>query len=212
MTDATTITFLKAELATAKAKAAEAESKAAEAEARAVVAGAKALNAEAKVSDAEAEIAFLKLTIEKLRRELYGCRSERKQRLLDQLELQLDDLEATATEDDLAAEQAAAQTTQVKGFTRRKPKRKPFPAHLPRERVVVPAPETCACCGSDKLSKIGEDVTETLEVIPRQWKVIQTVREKFTCRCCEKISQPPAPFHAIPRAWAGPQPAGNDAV
>ena len=204
MTDATTITFLKAELATAKAKAAEAESKAAEAEARAVVAGAKALNAEAKVSDAEAEIAFLKLTIEKLRRELYGCRSERKQRLLDQLELQLDDLEATATEDDLAAEQAAAQTTQVKGFTRRKPKRKPFPAHLPRERVVVPAPETCACCGSDKLSKIGEDVTETLEVIPRQWKVIQTVREKFTCRCCEKISQPPAPFHAIPRAWAGP--------
>ena len=51
---------------------------------------------------------------------------------------------------------------------------------------------------------MGEDVTETLEVIPRQWKVIQTVREKFTCRACEKISQPPAPFHAIPRGWAGP--------
>ncbi|WP_150120557.1 IS66 family transposase, partial [Sulfitobacter sp. HI0027] len=47
-------------------------------------------------------------------------------------------------------------------------------------------------------------ITETLEVIPRQWKVIQTVREKFTCRACEKISQPPAPFHAIPRGWAGP--------
>ena len=52
---------------------------------------------------------------------------------------------------------------------------------------------------------MGEDITETLEVIPRQWKVIQTVREKFTCRACEKISQPPAPFHAIPRGWAGPQ-------
>ncbi|EDM69948.1 putative insertion sequence transposase protein, IS66 family [Roseobacter sp. AzwK-3b] len=51
---------------------------------------------------------------------------------------------------------------------------------------------------------MGEDITETLEVIPRQWKVIQTVREKFTCRSCEKISQPPAPFHAIPRGWAGP--------
>ena len=51
---------------------------------------------------------------------------------------------------------------------------------------------------------MGEDITETLEVIPRQWKVIQTVREKFTCRACEKISQPPAPFHAIPRGWAGP--------
>ena len=131
-------------------------------------------------------------------------RSERKQRLLDQLELQLDELEASATEEELAAEQAAAETTEVKGFTRRRTARKPFPAHLPRERVVVPAPTSCTCCGSDKLSKIGEDVTETLEAVPRQWKVIQTVREKFTCRRCEKISQPPAPFHATPRGWAGP--------
>ena len=51
--------------------------------------------------------------------------------------------------------------------------------------------------GSHRLSKVGEDVTETLEVIPRQWKVIETVREKFTCRNCEKLSQPPAPFHAV---------------
>ena len=58
--------------------------------------------------------------------------------------------------------------------------------------------------GRRRLSKIGEDVTETLEVIPRRWKVIQTVREKFTCRDCERISQPPAPFHATPRGWAGP--------
>jgi transposase len=70
--------------------------------------------------------------------------------------------------------------------------------------VVIPAPEVCACCGSDRLSKLGEDITETLEVIPRQWKVIQTVREKFTCRDCERISQPPAPFHVTPRGWAGP--------
>jgi transposase len=54
------------------------------------------------------------------------------------------------------------------------------------------------------LRKLGEDVTETLEVIPRQWKVIQHVREKFTCRDCEKISQAPAPFHVVPRGWAGP--------
>ena len=166
---------------------------------------ARAANAEAKVSDAEAQIAAIKLTIEKLRRELYGQRSERKQRLLDQLELQLDELEASATEDELAAELAAAGTTRVKAFTRRRRSgRKPFPEHLPRERVVVPAPGACECCGSRKLSKIGEDVTETLEVIPRQWKVIQTVREKFTCRDCEKISQPPAPFHPTPRGWAGP--------
>ena len=54
------------------------------------------------------------------------------------------------------------------------------------------------------LRKIGMDVTETLELIPRQWKVIQHVREKFTCRDCEKISQVPAPFHVIARGWAGP--------
>ena len=47
-------------------------------------------------------------------------------------------------------------------------------------------------------------MAETLEAVPRQWKVIQTVREKFTCRACEKVSQPPAPFHATPRGWAGP--------
>jgi len=47
-------------------------------------------------------------------------------------------------------------------------------------------------------------VTETLEVIPRHWKVIQTVREKFSCRECEKITQPPAPFHVTPRGFAGP--------
>ena len=166
---------------------------------------ARAANAEAKVSDAEAQIATLKLMIEKLRRALFGQRSERKQRLLDQLELQLDELEASATEDELAAEQAAADTTQVKAFTRRRRSgRKPFPEHLPRERVVAPPPTACECCGSEKLSKVGEDVTETLEVVPRQWKVIQTVREKFTCRACEKISQPPAPFHPTPRGWAGP--------
>ena len=124
--------------------------------------------------------------------------------LLDQLELALDELTASATEDELAAEKAAAGTTEVKGFVRRKPSRNPSPEHLPRERVVVPAPTSCACCGSERLSKIGEDVTETLEIIPRRWKVIQTVREKFTCRDCESISQPPAPFHAVPRGWAGP--------
>ena len=157
-----------------------------------------------KVSSDQVFIAYLKLEIEKLRRDLYGARSERKARLLDQLELQLEELEATAGEDELAAEQAAAKTTTVAAFSRRKPARKPFPDHLPRERVVVPAPTSCPCCGSDKLCRLGETVTETLESIPRQWKVIQTVRERFSCRACETITQPPAPFHTIPRAWAGP--------
>ena len=109
---------------------------------------AAAANAQAEASSIEALIAHLKLQIEKLRRELYGSRSERKARLLDQMELQLEDLEAGATEDEIAAEQAAARTQTVRSFERKRPARKPFPAHLPRERVVIPAPECCPCCGS----------------------------------------------------------------
>jgi transposase len=67
------------------------------------------------------------------------------------------------------------------------------------------APTTCACCGGSRLAKIGEDVTKTLEEIPRRFKLIETVREKFTCRDCEKVSQPPAPFHATPRGFIGPR-------
>jgi transposase len=180
--------------------------RAARVEAEAVAASAKAAaaTAQADLSSHEALIAHLKLQIEKLRRELYGSRSERAARLLEQMELQLEDLEAAATEDELAAEKAAARTETVKSFERRRPSRKPFPEHLPRERVVIAAPENCPCCGSAKLSKLGEDVTETLEVVPRSWKVIQTVRERFSCRSCETIAQPPAPFHVTPRGFAGP--------
>jgi hypothetical protein len=130
--------------------------------------------AQATASSAEALIARLRLEIEKLRRTLYGARSERKERLIDQLEMQLEDVEADATEDELAAEGSAISTV-VKSFERRRPARKPFSEHLPRERVVIVAPTSCPCCGSTKLSKLGEDVTETLEIVPRQWKVIQTV-------------------------------------
>ena len=68
----------------------------------------------------------------------------------------------------------------------------------------MPGPATCLCCGGARLRKLGETVTATLEVIPRQWKVIRHVREKVTCRDCERISEPPAPFHVTPRGWAGP--------
>ena len=63
------------------------------------------------------------------------------------------------------------------------------------ERVVT---------NEDLSRMLGEDITETLEVIPRQWKVVQTVRERFSCRDCEAVTQPPAPFHVVPRGWAGP--------
>jgi transposase len=171
----------------------QAEADAAVAQGKAVAAAAEVTTARADLSSRDALIAHLKLEIEKLRRSLYGTRSERKARLLEQMELQLEDLEASATEDELAAQNAAARAQRVSSFERKRPSRKPFPDHLPRERVVIAAPDKCPCCASTNLSKLGEDITETLEVIPRQWKVVQTVREKFSCRDCEKITQPPAP-------------------
>jgi len=154
--------------------------------------------AEARASGAEAMVAHLKLLIAKLRHERFGASSECSRKLLDQMELQLEELEAAASEDDAAA---PAPTTGER--SRRRPVRGPLPAHLSRERVVLPSPSACLCCGG-RLSKLGEDITETLEVVPRQWKVVQTVREKFACRACEAIIQPPAPFHPIARGRAGP--------
>ena len=158
------------------------------------------IEARAKLSGAEALIEHLQLVIAKMRRELFGPRSERSQRLLDQLELQLEELAAAAGEDAAETETAGIP---VRGFLRPRTRRD-FPAHLPRRRIVHPAPTCCPCCGGAKLSKIGEDVTETLDVVPRQLFVTEHVREKFSCRSCEKIAQPPAPFHAIARGYAGP--------
>jgi transposase len=161
------------------------------------------LSAEAEARVRALEIEKLKFTIAKLRHERYGQSAERGA-LLEQLELQLADLEEDAGEATTAAELASATTpVEVRNFTRRKPARRPLPAHLPRERIVHPAPSACPCCGG-VLRKIGEDVTETLEHVPAQWKVIQHVREKFSCRTCEAIAQPPAPSHAIARGRAGP--------
>lgn len=170
---------------------------------RAAVAEADAAEARAERSGDQALIATLKLQIEKLQRDLYGRRSERTSQPLDQLEFQLEEAEASVGEDDLAAERATEATGAAR-ITRKAPSRKPFPAHLPRERIVIPAPAVCPCCGSTRLCKLGESVTETAERIPARWTIIQTVRGKFSCRDCETISQPPAPFHTTPRGWAGP--------
>jgi transposase len=179
-----------------------------------IIAQRQALSAaEARAAAAESDakhrallIEKLKYTIRKLRHEQFGQSSERGA-LLEQLELQLADLEEDASQAEAAARITAAtsETFTVQSFERRKPARRPLPEHLPRERIVYPAPSSCPCCGGGTLRKIGEDVTETLELIPRQWKVIQHVREKFSCRTCETITQPPAPSHPIARGRAGPK-------
>nr|WP_316182099.1 IS66 family transposase zinc-finger binding domain-containing protein [Bradyrhizobium sp. SZCCHNRI1009] len=162
-----------------------------------LAAEAKARNLEAPVRACALLIEQMKFTIAKLKHVQYGPSSERAL-VLDQLELELADLEQDAAEAEAAAqtavERAKAERVDIRPFERRRPARRPLLEHLPRERIVHPAPANCPCCGSDRLRKIGEDFTETLELVPRQWKVIQHVREKFSCRACEAITQPPAPF------------------
>ena len=156
----------------------------------------------AELSAQALRIEQLKQRIAKLQHERFGQSSERRA-LLDQLELQLFELEEDQAQAETRLEIAGPPGVAVQSFTRRKPARRPLPEHLPRERVVYPVPSACPCCGG-ALHKLGEDVTESLELVPRQWKVIQHVREKYSCRSCETITQPPAPSHPIARGRAGP--------
>ena len=161
------------------------------------------LAAEARTLDLDGQIAHLKLTIAKMQRDTHGASSEKGARLLDQMELQLDELVATVAEGKAAA--AIEAVSPVDDEPAQKPARRALLSHLPRERVVHQAPCTCAHCGSDRLRKLGEITTETLELIPISWKVVSHVREKFSCRACEKITETPAPSHPIARGRAGPQ-------
>ena len=127
--------------------------------ARALELTAELLVARAKASEDVALIAHQKLRIAKLERQIYGQRSERSARLIDQLALAFEELEADATEDEFAAKVAVATAMSVRGFTRKRPDRNTFPDHLPRERVVIDPPTACDCCGGTRLRKLGEDVS-----------------------------------------------------
>ena len=135
------------DVATLKATLVAAQERAAEAEA-------EVATVRAQLSDDQALIAQLRLQIEKLRRTIFGQRSECSERLLDQLELQLEEAEASATADELAAGMMAAKVSPLTAFTRGRPWHLPFPAHLPRERAIVPGPTACACCGGTRSSKL----------------------------------------------------------
>jgi Transposase C of IS166 homeodomain/zinc-finger binding domain of transposase IS66 len=128
--------------------------------------------AEARAAGAEAMVAHLQLLIAKLKHDKYGASSERGRKLIDQLELELGELVAAASEDAAKAEATAgkdARSRRPDRPPRGQPVRAPLPARLPRERVVLPGPTACPCCGG-KLSKLGEDITETLEVEPIKWR------------------------------------------
>ena len=174
-----------------------------------IVSDTRAAKAEARTRDLDAEIANLKLTIAKMRHATFGGSSERGSKLLDQLELQLADLVEKVAEHKAAAEIQAPPPANSPGAAnadsvKQKPARRALPAHLPRERVVHPAPSVCPCCSGSKFRKLGEDTNESLELVPAHWKVVVHVREKMACRGCDTIVQAPAPSHPIARGRGGP--------
>ena len=158
------------------------------------------------------EIEHLKLLIAKLRRMQFGRKSEKLDRQIEQLELRLDELQATQAENAAAshtpariAPVASIATKPVHGESvQGKPARKPLPEHLPREvRKYPPKQKACPDCGGE-LKSLGEDVSEILEYVPARFKVIRQVRPKLACACCERIVQAEAPSRPIERGVAGP--------
>lgn len=112
-------------------------------------------------------IAELRITIAKQRREIFGTSSEHGSRLQDEPELLVEQLEQAIPDDNVSIEAPIIlDLPKLIVIERKKPSRKPFPAHYPRERVVIPSLSFCECCGGTHLKKLGEDITETLEVIP----------------------------------------------
>ncbi|MEA2910217.1 MAG: transposase [Bradyrhizobium sp.] len=160
--------------------------------------------AKSEVTVGRLEIERLKLMLARARRDQFGQSSERGKLLIEQLELAIEDLEETQAEQQAKAEIAAPEAAKEKRARHPRPPRRPLPDNLPVERIVEPAPCACGKCGGTRLHKLGEVVSKTLECEPRRWKIIEHVREKFSCRDCEAITEAPAPSHPIPRGFAGP--------
>ena len=135
--------------------------------------------------------------VEKLQRMLFGAKSEKVLRQIDQLELQLEELQtANAIEESKAA--AAAEPAPARPF------RRPLPEHLPREvHTHMPGHEACPGCGG-RLRELGLDVAEMLEYVRASFKVLRHVRPKLSCDACDRIVQAPAPSRPIDRGLAGP--------
>ena len=143
-----------------------------------------------EIAQQRSEIAHLKLWVAKLRRHRFGRRSERAGALLDQLELQLEDLEAGAAERDARTEPAGSGPTLSAPALPPTPApvSRALPAHLPREvRFHLPDAAVCPDCGG-ALKPLGEDVSEVLEHVPSHFRAIRHVRPKRACSRCDQFS------------------------
>jgi transposase len=156
------------------------------------------LESRAAVRNRDLEIEQLKLLLAKFRRMQFGRSSEQLDERISQLELSIEELEASEAQE--------APATCAPDRVKDKPVRKPLPPNLPRECVVHPAVAAdagCPACGG-ALRLLGEDVCEVLEYVREHFKVIRHVRPKLSCACCAQIVQAPAPSRPIERGVAGP--------
>lgn len=154
---------------------------------------------------ANAEIERLEDMVKLLKHRQFGRKSEVVKEDERQLPLgifnEAEDLGSKSSDDESPA------VIEVKGYRRRgKPKRVALPENLPREEVVVDLPEEEKHCPEGhELKCIGEDVSEQLDVIPAQIKVIRTIRKKYACPTCgDSVKRAPLPKTAIPKSMAGP--------
>ena len=152
---------------------------------------------------AEARLIAQKLELEKLRFEIaclkrmkYGRSSEQLDAQITQMQLTLEDLEASLAE-------KPEHLRPIPKDPPVKPARRALPAHLPREELVHENACTCPTCGGE-LRRLGEDVSEMIEYVPGRYKVIRHVRPKLSCAACQKIVQAAAPSRPIARGLAGP--------
>ncbi len=153
----------------------------------------------------KAQIEHLQLLIAKLRRMQFGRSSEKIGHRIEQLELQLEELEAAATPEPASAEAPTEPTSIAESVAEDKTprRRKPLPSHLPRvTHTHLPKEENCTKCGG-AFRKLGEDVSELLEYIPASFKVIRHVRPRLCCPGCERVVQAPAPTRPIEHSYAG---------
>lgn len=160
----------------------------------------------ASVRAYEALIEALRLQIARLRKQKFGASSERIEREIEQLQLALEDLEVARAATGMPPapeERAGEEGTPAARVPQRRRGRPQVSETTPRERVVLDPGDSCPDCGGP-LRRIGEDISEILELVAARLKVIETARPKKACRRCETIHQEPAPTRPVARSLAGP--------
>jgi transposase len=156
----------------------------------------------ASVRAYEALVQALKIRIARLQKQKFGSSSEKIEREIEQLQLALEDLEVAMAAADKSPQLDGTEKAALQAASHRRGKPR-VAEDMPRERLVLDPGDRCPDCGGP-LRLLGEDLSEILDLIAAKLKIVEIARLKKSCRCCEKIVQPPAPTRPVQRGMAGP--------